>query len=191
MSAAMPARSRARRSRRAARFSSTVSAHEGAAALAAHGRCRAARCPRSPGRGSAGRRSGSRPASRIMPQSARSVVVLPAPFAPSSVVTPPSSIAKSRPCSAARRRRRRAESAHLERARSLRRLRDRPRSPPARRCTSARRALGDLAAEIQRHDLVGDRHDEAHVMLDEQHGDAALVADPADRAARARRPRRG
>ena len=46
-----------------------------------------------------------------------------------------------------------------------------------------RRALGDLAAEIERDDLVGDRHHQVHVVLDEQHGDLALVAHPADERA--------
>ena len=31
------------------------------------------------------------------------------------------------------------------------------------------RALGDLAAEVEHDDLVGDRHDHRHVVLDEQH----------------------
>src|SRR5690606_13467785 len=46
-----------------------------------------------------------------------------------------------------------------------------------------RRAFGDLPAEIERDDLVGDRHDEAHVMLDEKDGDAELVPDALDEAA--------
>ena len=46
-----------------------------------------------------------------------------------------------------------------------------------------RRSLGELAAEIQRDDVVGDRHHETHVMLDQQHGDVAVVADAADQVA--------
>jgi hypothetical protein len=46
-----------------------------------------------------------------------------------------------------------------------------------------RGAFRDLAPEIERHDLVADRHDEMHVMLDQQHGDAPLVADAADQVA--------
>jgi hypothetical protein len=38
-------------------------------------------------------------------------------------------------------------------------------------------ALADLPAEIQGYDLIGDRHDKAHVMLDKQNGDAAIAAD--------------
>src|SRR5215813_13100324 len=44
-------------------------------------------------------------------------------------------------------------------------------------------ALGDLTAEIERDDLVGDRHDEVHVMLDEKNGDLAFVADPVNKGA--------
>ena len=40
------------------------------------------------------------PSVRTMPHSERSVVVLPAPLAPSSVVMPPCSSAKLTPCSA-------------------------------------------------------------------------------------------
>ena len=40
------------------------------------------------------------PVARTMPESARNVVVLPAPFAPSSVVMPPASTARSMPNSA-------------------------------------------------------------------------------------------
>src|SRR5262249_4585542 len=42
----------------------------------------------------------------------------------------------------------------------------------------------DLAAEIEHHDLVAGRHDEIHVMLDQQYGDVALVADSSDQAAK-------
>ena len=52
--------------------------------------------------------------------------------------------------------------------------------------TSAGRALGDLAAEVEHGDAVGDAHDEAHVVLDEQHR-VALVADRADEVHAARR----
>ena len=40
-----------------------------------------------------------------------------------------------------------------------------------------RRALGDLLAEVEHGDAVGDAHDQAHVVLDQQHG-VARVADP-------------
>ena len=50
-------------------------------------------------------------------------------------------------------------------------------------CTCGRRALGELAAEIQRDHMVGDRHHQAHVMFDQQHGHLALVANAADQVA--------
>src|SRR5713101_260909 len=43
----------------------------------------------------------------------------------------------------------------------------------------AGRTLGDLLAERQHHDAVGERHDRPHVVLDEQHGHSAR-ADGAD-----------
>ena len=42
-----------------------------------------------------------------------------------------------------------------------------------------RASLRDLLAELQHHDPVGDPHDQAHVVLDQQHG-VAQVADLAD-----------
>ena len=50
-------------------------------------------------------------------------------------------------------------------------------------CTSAGGAFGDLAAEIQRDDAVGDRHHQAHVMLDQQQRHPALVADASEQLA--------
>ena len=44
------------------------------------------------------------------------------------------------------------------------------------------RAFGDLAAEVQHMNLVGDIHDDPHVVLDHQHGDAEFVADIEDEA---------
>ena len=43
-----------------------------------------------------------------------------------------------------------------------------------------RRALGDLAAEVEHDDLVGDAHHHRHVVLDEQHRQLELVAQPPD-----------
>src|SRR5258708_31819215 len=37
------------------------------------------------------------------------------------------------------------------------------------------RAFGDLDAVIDDDDAIADAHDDAHVMLDQQHGDAALL----------------
>ena len=49
----------------------------------------------------------------------------------------------------------------------------------------ARRALGDLAAEVQRHDLVAHAHDQAHVVLHQQHGQPQPVAQRQDQVAQA------
>ena len=38
-------------------------------------------------------------------------------------------------------------------------------------------AFGDLAAEVEHHDVFGDRHHHCHVVLDEQHRERVLVAD--------------
>ena len=45
-------------------------------------------------------------------------------------------------------------------------------------CDLVGRALGDLAAEVEHHDLVGDAHHHRHVVLDEQHGQVEVVAQP-------------
>src|SRR6266436_2908532 len=50
---------------------------------------------------------------------------------------------------------------------------------PTVRGDGAGRTLGDLLAERQHHDAVGERHDRPHVVLDEQHGHSAR-ADGAD-----------
>src|ERR1700674_1017504 len=42
-----------------------------------------------------------------------------------------------------------------------------------------RRAFGDFLAEVEHRDAVGDRHDELHVMLDQEDGEA-LLAELAD-----------
>src|SRR5277367_3921851 len=95
------------------------------------------------------------PSVRIMPQMARRVVVLPAPLAPSSAVTPPSSTTKSRPCKTLVSpyqacRATASSSAGIVGvtevgADDFRLIADR-----------VGRAVGDLHAEFQRHHLVGD-----------------------------------
>ena len=45
--------------------------------------------------------------------------------------------------------------------------------------TSLGGAVGDLLAVVEHDDVVGDPHDDAHVVLDQQHRDAVLVADEA------------
>src|SRR2546426_9105751 len=44
------------------------------------------------------------------------------------------------------------------------------------------RALGDLLAHVEHRDTVGDVHDHAHVVLDQDHGDAPLLVDVEDEA---------
>src|SRR5262247_2933532 len=45
-----------------------------------------------------------------------------------------------------------------------------------------RRALGDLLAHVEHGDAIGDVHDHAHVMLDQDHGDAPFLVDVEDEA---------
>ncbi len=45
-----------------------------------------------------------------------------------------------------------------------------------------RGAGGDYLAEAEHNDALGDRHDEAHVVLDQQHADAQLAVHPPDDA---------
>src|SRR6266540_4799930 len=111
------------------------------------------------------------PATACSPEMARIVDVFPAPFAPISATISPSSTCRLMPCNAS--------------------------ILPYDRCTSVssssifghpqvrgdhlgivghlgRRSLGDLLAELQNHDPVGDTHDQPHVVLDEQHGVAPV-----------------
>ena len=45
--------------------------------------------------------------------------------------------------------------------------------------TSLGRAVGDLGAVVEHHDVVGDLHHHRHVVLDQQDRGAVLVADRA------------
>ena len=114
------------------------------------------------------------PLIRTMPQSARNVVVLPAPLAPSKVTMLPFVEREVEPVQRLVLAVKGAQPADLEHHRRILR----PRSFGLAEIGAdhllvllhrGRRALGDLPAEIERDDLVGDRHHEAHVMLDEQH----------------------
>src|ERR1700722_17931720 len=114
---------------------------------------------------------------RTMPQIARNVVVLPAPLAPSSAVTPPSSTAKSMPCRTfvspyAACRPLASSSAGMsvfllgvaEIGADYFRL-----GPHL-----IRGAIGDLDAEFQGHDLVGHAHHQVHVMLNKKNTEIEL-----------------
>jgi hypothetical protein len=50
-----------------------------------------------------------------------------------------------------------------------------------------RGSLRDLLAVVEHRHAVGDAHDDAHVMLDEQHGEPLLLAQPADERREVRR----
>src|SRR2546425_7908604 len=119
-----------------------------------------------------------------MPQTARRVVVFPAPLAPRMVVMPPVSTAKCRPwstlippyCACRLSASRRAgmgsvlaSEVGLDHVRVLLDL--------------GGRALRDLPPEVEHDHAVGDLHHEAHVVLHEEHGHAPLIANAAqDRA---------
>src|SRR5512132_174761 len=117
---------------------------------------------------------------RVMLEIARSVVVLPAPFAPRSATTSPSSTRSETPWSA--------------------------RMGPYRAWTSfssssgilaseigldhvgvllhlARRSLRDLPPEVQDVNALADAHDERHVMLDDQDGQVEVLPQPPDQRA--------
>src|ERR1700722_7661612 len=111
------------------------------------------------------------PCVRNMPQIARNVVVLPAPLAPSSAVTPPSSTMKSMPCSTrvspyAACRPLASSSAGMRVF--LLRVTEIGADHFRLGAYFIRRAVGDLDAEFQGHDLVGHAHHQVHVMLDQQ-----------------------
>src|SRR5512143_3229397 len=105
----------------------------------------------------------------VRPESARSVVVLPAPLAPRSATTLAASTARSTPCKA--------------------------RTPPYETCSDSTAssmalraevrpdhlrvlgdlpgcALGDLLTEVQHAHAIGQAHERAHVVLDHHDGHA-------------------
>src|SRR5690349_4404800 len=109
------------------------------------------------------------------PEIARMTVVLPAPFAPMSATTSPSPTVRLTPCRAWMRP---YSSVILSSSSSI------DRHPQVGGVhlriggDLGRRAVGDLATELQHHDPVGDAHDQPHVVLDEQHGDAGVADAP-------------
>src|SRR5271165_3054754 len=119
---------------------------------------------------------------RTMPQIARNVVVLPAPLAPRSAVTPPSSTEKSMPCNTlvspyAACRPLASSSAGM----SIFLLRVAKIGADHFRFGShfIRRAIGDLQTKFQRHDFVGYAHHQIHVVLDQKDTQIELRPDPA------------
>src|SRR5438270_3566248 len=102
----------------------------------------------------------------------RRVVVFPAPLAPSSAVTCPSAMSRSMPCSTAvdpyAALRPRTSSRALIRASFV--VVAKIRADDLRmRAYVLGRAIGDLLAEVERHDAVAHAHDEVHVVLHKQH----------------------
>src|ERR1700716_1968829 len=133
---------------------------------------------------STGRPVMSRPSSRTRPDhgrtsplTARSRVVLPAPFAPSTAVMLPSSARNETPFNARTASYRTARSRTSSTVRLLLDglaeigLDDRRVIANPRRLTA-----GDDLAEVEDDDLVGHPHDKVHVVLDEHH--RKLAAQP-------------
>src|SRR5258707_6119927 len=118
------------------------------------------------------------PPLRTRPEIARRVVVLPAPFAPSSATISPSSTFSDSPCSATigpyRAVTFRSSSRGIELPPEIRLDHVRVRAH------LGRRAFRELAPEVEDVHTVGDRHHEVHVVLDEEHGERELVAQTAD-----------
>src|SRR5215469_865038 len=101
-----------------------------------------------------------------MPQMARRLVVLPAPFAPSSAVTPPSSTAKSSPCSTFVSRYQACSP--IASSSDMFGLTEIGADHLRLVAHLFRRPIGDLHAELEGHHFVRDAHHEAHVMFDQQ-----------------------
>src|SRR5919204_867496 len=120
------------------------------------------------------------PVCRTVPETDRSVVVLPAPFAPSSATISPSSTRSDTPCSAL---------IGPYRAST-------PRSSSSGGIFSSeirldhlwvyphvrRRAAGDQTPEVENVHVITDGHDEVHVVLDEQYGQVEVDAELANDA---------
>ena len=163
---------------------------------------RAGRCRPGPSRRAAGRAARRCPCVSIIPETARSVVVLPAPLAPRITTTSPSSTWKSSPCStwigpypprsaltSSSGVPRGVSDAVAAVASVTPVLRGRPRSPRGRSARSRGITFGDLAAEVEHDDVLRDAHHESHVVFDEQDREVVPVADVDDDLATARRPR--
>src|SRR5512133_3392388 len=101
-----------------------------------------------------------------VPETARSIVVFPAPFGPRTVTISPSSTVSETPCSASIAPYPAPTSSSSRSGIVLRA----EVGLDHRRVLAylPRRAAGDQAAEVEDMDGLGDRHDEVHVVLDEQ-----------------------
>src|SRR5690349_12160956 len=122
------------------------------------------------------------PLVRTVAEMARSVVVLPAPFAPSTATISPSPTERSIPCSACNGPYRAATPRSSSRG-MLGPLAAQIRLDHRRVALNLRgRALGDLAPEVEDVHAVGDAHHEVHVVLDQQDRQLERRADPPDQA---------
>src|SRR5215471_1047127 len=122
------------------------------------------------------------PSRATTPEIARRVVVLPAPFAPRSATISPSSTVSDTPCNA-----RTAPYRAWTSVSSSSGIRARRRPGAEVRLDHCgvgldllRRAGRDRPSEVEDGDAVRHRHDEVHVVLDEQDRDAVVDAQPPD-----------
>src|SRR5256885_2995410 len=129
------------------------------------------------------------PANAILPlrltvhDTARSVVVLPAPFGPRTATSSPSPTSSETPCSARTWPYRASTSSSSSRAELLG---IRPEVGLDHRRVVlhlARRAASDPAAEVEHVHAVGDPHHHLHVVLDQQDRQLEVLAHPADQRA--------
>src|SRR5438067_5097022 len=117
-----------------------------------------------------------------VPDTARSVVVLPAPFGPRTATSSPSPTSSETPCSA----RIWPYRASTSSSSSRELLGIRPEVGLDHRRVVlhlARRAARDPAAEVEHVHAVGDTHHQLHVVLDQQDRQLEVLAHPADQRA--------
>src|SRR5215831_19491219 len=114
----------------------------------------------------------------MAPEMARSRVVLPAPLAPRMATISASSTSRSISCSTLR-----WPYPAVTPASSSSGTIARPQVGFDDRWITLHRrgrSFGNLASEAQDHHLVGDAHDQVHVVLDQQHRQAVLGVDTGD-----------
>src|SRR5207237_1597476 len=116
----------------------------------------------------------------IMPEIARSVVVLPAPLAPRIATISPSSTARSTSCSTCR-----CPYPAVTPERSSSGTRRPQIRLDDRRIVAhhLRWAFGDFTTEAQDHDMIRDAHHHTHVMLHQQQRQLILRMDASDELA--------
>src|SRR6476646_2283922 len=118
------------------------------------------------------------PVCRTVPDTARSVVVLPAPLAPSRATISPSATVSETPCKALIGPYRASTPCSSS---SVDSLDPQVGLDHVRICLHlAGRSLCDLAAEVEHVHAVADRHHQLHVVFDEQDRKVEVVAKSAD-----------